>query len=109
MRLACHRRAVPPSPPARWFAVPEPRRGGLIIAQGKAAEAAALGEAPLHPISFFRSGWARLWRAQPEGKKEEIPFGAPTQGGARPSLALGYHQVVPTGLQLASLRPHSQT
>ena len=26
-----------------WFALPEPRRGGLIIAQGKAAEAAALG------------------------------------------------------------------
>jgi len=55
-----------------WFADPQPRRGGLILAQGKAAEAAALGKEPLHPNSFFSSGWARQKRAQPEEKKEGI-------------------------------------
>ena len=43
-----------------------------MIAQGKAAEAAALGKAPPHPTSFFTSGLARLRRAKPEVKKEEI-------------------------------------
>jgi hypothetical protein len=44
----------------------------MIIARGKAAEAAAPGKKPSHPASFFPSGSARLWRAEPEGKKEEI-------------------------------------
>ncbi len=44
----------------------------MIIAQGKAAEAAALGTAPPHLFSFFHSGLARLWRAKPEGKKESF-------------------------------------
>ena len=53
-----------------WFAFPEPRRGGLIIAQGKAAVAAALGKEPPHPTSLFPSGLARPARAKPEGNKE---------------------------------------
>ena len=43
-----------------------------IIAQGKAAEAAALGKGPNQPTSFFPSGFARPCRAKPEGKKEGI-------------------------------------
>jgi len=53
-----------------------------MLAQGKAADlwrrsaakvqAAALGKEPLHPTSFFSSGWARQKRAQPEEKKEGI-------------------------------------
>ena len=58
--------------PTRLFAFSEPRRGGMIIAPGKATEAAARGKRPPHPASFFPSGLARLWRAKPEGKKEEI-------------------------------------
>jgi hypothetical protein len=54
------------------FAVGAPRRGSKKVAQSKAAEAAALGKAPSHPASFFPSGLARLRRAKPEGKKEEI-------------------------------------
>jgi len=42
------------------------------LAQGKAAEAAVLGKEPLHPTSFFSSGWARFCCAQPEEKKEGI-------------------------------------
>src|SRR5579859_8182150 len=34
-----------------------------------------------------------------ERKKRGDDFGAGTQGGARSSLALGYHHVVPTGLK----------
>jgi hypothetical protein len=55
-----------------WFASPEPRRGGLIIAQGQASEAAALGKTPPNPTTFFPSGLARRRRAKPEGKKEKI-------------------------------------
>jgi hypothetical protein len=44
----------------------------MIIAPGKAAEAAARGKGPHHPASFFPSGLARQRRAKPEGKKEEI-------------------------------------
>src|SRR5262249_49170267 len=70
---------------ARWFAVPEPRRGGLIIAQGKAAEAAALGKWPSHPGNYFASA---------------------TQSGA--AFALGYYHVVPPGLQSGALRSHGR-
>jgi hypothetical protein len=56
-----------------WFPLPEPRRGGLIIAPGKAVEAAARGKS--HPTQpFFPSGLARE-RAKPEGKKEKIILG----------------------------------
>ena len=50
-----------PSSRRRRFAVPEPRRGGIIVAQGKAVEAAALGKMPPRPPSF----WGRNpgWRA----------------------------------------------
>jgi hypothetical protein len=43
-----------------------------MIAQGKAAAAAALGSIPPHPTSFFPSGLARRQRAKPEGKNEEF-------------------------------------
>jgi len=43
------------------------RRDVMRIAQGK--RSAALGCGPKVISSFFPSGWARLWRAQPEGKK----------------------------------------
>ncbi len=46
-----------------WFAFPEPRRGGLIIAQGKAAEAAVLGKKSPHPTSFSLP----VWRASGKG------------------------------------------
>jgi hypothetical protein len=61
-----------PLPKARWFAFPAPRRGSKILAQGKAAAAAALGKEPPHPCSLFPSGFARPWRANPEGKREEF-------------------------------------
>jgi hypothetical protein len=44
----------------------------MIIAPGKAAEAAVRGKEPPRPASFFTSGLARLRRAKPEVKKEEI-------------------------------------
>jgi hypothetical protein len=74
----------PASSAAAWFASPicpwrqtvpglrSPAKGGMIIARGKAAAAAAPGRDPLHPISFVPSGLARLKRAKPEGTKEEI-------------------------------------
>jgi hypothetical protein len=43
-----------------------------MVAQGKAAEAAALGKEPPHPTPFFPSGFARKRRAKPEGKKGGI-------------------------------------
>jgi hypothetical protein len=67
---------TPLRPPAvvgsNVFALPEPQRGGTKVAQGQAAEAAALGKEPPHPTSFFPSGLAHQGRAKPEGKKEEI-------------------------------------
>ena len=55
-------------PPFMW--PPEPRRGGMIIAQGKAAEAAALGKShPTPPLSFpFRFGAPR---ARQTGREKE--------------------------------------
>jgi len=59
--------------PSRQFSrPPAPRRGSMIIAQGKVAEAAALGKEPNQPTSFFPSGFARQGRAKPEGKSEGI-------------------------------------
>ena len=37
----------------------------MIIAQGKAAEVAALGKEPNQPTSFVPSGFARPWCAKP--------------------------------------------
>jgi hypothetical protein len=48
------------------------RRDDLIVAQGQAAEAAALGKTPPNPTSFFPSGLARHKRAKPEGKKNRF-------------------------------------
>ena len=59
--------------PRRQFSrPPAPRRGSKIIAQDKAAEAAALGYRRNMIPSFFPSGFARPCRAKPEGKKEGI-------------------------------------
>ena len=69
-----------------WFAVPEPRRGGLIIAKGKAAEAAALGKETPHPTSFFSAGLAR----QAGREKRGNHFAPGTQGGAALALGLSY-------------------
>jgi hypothetical protein len=44
----------------------------MIVARGKAAEAAAPGKKSAHTPSFFPSGLAQHRRAKPEGKKEEI-------------------------------------
>src|SRR5215471_7298410 len=73
----------------------------MIVAQGKAAEAAALGKTPHHTNLFFsfRFG-ARL--ARQTGRKKGNHFASVTQGGA--SLALGYYRIVLTGLQFGSLR-----
>ena len=40
----------------------------MIVAQGE--RSAALGYGPKMNSSFVPSGWQRLWRCQPEGKKE---------------------------------------
>src|SRR5690349_8569610 len=89
--------------PLRSFAVSEPRRGGLILAQGKAVEAAALGKTPPHPAPFFPSGLASPKLAKPEGKKEEIIL----DPQPRAALRLGYYHIVPPRLQFGSLRLHS--
>src|SRR5437867_338206 len=65
--------------PLDRLAFPAPRRGSLIIAQGKAAEAAALGKTPPPSTSFFPSGLARRRRTKPEGNH----FATATQGGFR--------------------------
>ncbi len=47
----------------------------MIIARGKAAEAAAPGKTPPQPnLSFFQSGLARCERAKPDWKKERESF-----------------------------------
>ena len=52
-----------------------PVRGGLITAQGKAAEAAALGKHhPAPKLSCFQSGLAPLGRAKPDWKQERESF-----------------------------------
>jgi hypothetical protein len=83
---------------------PAPRRGSKIIAQGKTAEVAALGNAhPVPTLPFFWFGAPAGWRAKPEkGGGNHIT--SVTQGGARSSLALGYEIHVPTGLQFGSVR-----
>src|SRR5207249_4373971 len=47
-----------------------PARGGMIVAQGKAAAAAALGKGAHHPTSFF-FGFGAPERAKPEGNKRK--------------------------------------
>ena len=77
-----------------------------IVAQGKDAEAAALGNRhPTPDLSFFQSSLARSPGAPNWiGKKRGDHFLSLTQGGARSSLALGYYLIVLTGLQFGSLR-----
>ena len=60
-----------------------PGKGNHIPAQGKAAEAAALSKETPHPTSFFSSGLARLGRAKPEVKKEEIILGPQPRAALR--------------------------
>jgi hypothetical protein len=74
-RAKTARLAAARTPGVGWralFAFRAPRRGSEKVAQGKAAEAAALGKEPPRPTSFFPSGVARQRRATPEGKKEGI-------------------------------------
>ncbi len=56
-----------------WFASVRlrlaPRRGSTIIAQGKAAEAAALGTSPPPPISLFSK---LCWPSQHNFEKREV-------------------------------------
>lgn len=73
-----------------------------MIAQGKAAEAVALGNTPFHPIGFFPSGLARRQSAKLEGKKRNH-LGSTIQGGARSSLALGYDRSVLRRLEFRPL------
>ena len=82
-----------------------PARGGMIIAQGKAAAAAALGKPrPAPNLSFFQSGLARPGHAKPDWKKERRSFFV-SYPGRRSFLACPY-LIVLTGLQLGSLRSH---
>src|SRR5581483_5845093 len=82
-----------------------PGRGGKIIAQGQAAEAAALGKChPIPNLSFFQSGLARSGAPNQIGKKRGNHLVSLTQAGARASLGLGYFLIVLTGPQPASLR-----
>jgi hypothetical protein len=55
----------------------------LILAQGKDAEAAALGKESPQPTSFFPSSLARLQRAKLEGKKEEKVLGPQPRAALR--------------------------
>ena len=87
---------------AGWFALPEPRRGGMIIAPGKAAEAAARGKKP--PLPTFFPFWFGAPARQTRREKRKDHFGSVTQGGA--ALALGYYHIVLTGLQFGSLHSH---
>ena len=67
----------------------------MIIAQGK--RSAALGSGRKMIPSFFPSGLPRLWRAEPEGKKE-VGWGRLfTQGGGLSGLALGHCLAAPPG------------
>lgn len=61
----------------------KPRRGGLMIAQGKRGTSAALGYGRKIISSLFRSGLARRRHAKPERKKEAGCWVALTQGGGR--------------------------
>ena len=78
-----------------------------MVAQGKAAEAAALGKEPPHPPSFFLSGLARGRRAKPERRKEAIILRPQPRAALVPSLPGAIYQVIPPELQLAAaLRVH---
>jgi hypothetical protein len=70
----------------------------MIIAPGKAAEAAARGKRPHHPVSFFSSGLPRKHSGQTGRKKRGDYFLFVTPGGA--SLARGYCHIIPAGFQL---------
>ena len=83
----------------------KPRRGGLMVAQGKAAEATALGKTILPHTPFLPSGLARQRHAKPEAKKNRL-FVPVTPGGA--SLAQGYYLSPFQGLGLGSLRSHKR-
>src|SRR5690349_1278428 len=78
----------------------------MKVAPGKAAEAAARGETPPNPPSFFPSVLARLWRAKTEGKKATIIVRPLPRAALR--FARGYNHVVPTGLQRGSPRSHNR-
>ncbi len=73
-------------PPGRQFSGPAPQRGSKIIAQGKAAEVAALGNAHPEPtLPFFWFGAPAGWRAKPE-KGEQIIFRSEPRAALVPRL-----------------------
>ena len=80
-------------------------KGQNISAQGKAAEAAALGKGhPTPNLLFFQSGLARARAPNQIGKKRGNHFVSLTQGAPNAfGVALGYYLIVLTGLQLRSL------
>ena len=82
-------------------------KGQHISAQGKAAEAAALGKRHPHPISLFCNlVCPESFRGKPDCKKERKHFVSVTQGVASHlslcQFALNFVQVVP---ELALLLP----
>jgi len=91
-----------------WFAVPEPRRGGLMVAQGKGAQRLPPWVTG-HPTQLLFPLRFGAPAARQTAREKGNCFGPATQGGARSSLALGYHHIVPTGLQFGSLRSHLPT
>ena len=91
-------------PPTR-FALPAPRRGSKTVAQGKAAEAAALGKEPSPPNLFFPFRLGAPEARQAGREKRGNHFASRTQRGA--ALALGYYHIVPTGFRFGSLCSHN--
>src|ERR1019366_5087135 len=61
-------------PPRTRFALPASRRGRKIVAQGKAAEAAALGKEPPTQPPFSLPAWHPPLSPQPHGEKKENIF-----------------------------------
>jgi hypothetical protein len=79
-----------------------PKVGGMIIAPGKAAAAAARGSRRhTHPSLLFPSGLAR--RSAPNRKEKRGDHSSSVTPGVA-SLARGYYHLIPPGFQLGSRR-----
>ena len=94
-----NRTVRPPSAVVIGFAFPEPQRGGMMVAQGKAAEAAALGNAdptshfPLLPVG--RAGQPAGAANRQKGKGYSI---------ARPEPEVALVPPLPRAILMASVR-----